>query len=277
MTLPLLLTAVLCAAPTAAPEVWKTAPMPGPMPAASTHGLAEVNGVTLYYATYGAGAPVILLHGGAGNADHWANQVPALAAKYQVIVLDSRGHGRSTRTAGPLSYALMADDVVALMGVLKLEKAAVVGWSDGGAIALDLSIRYPEKVTKLVAYATNYNLAGMKSGGGAAFSAYFARCAADYAKLSPTPKDYKGLQEVLRPMWRTQPNYTSAQIAGIKAPTLVLDGEHDEIIRQDHVRQLAKLIPNAKLVLIPEASHFALFQQPAAFNAAVLEFLGAEG
>lgn len=270
------LMAALAAAPApAAPvvESWKTTPLPGPMPAGGTSAIAEVNGVKLYYAVWGDGPPVILLHGGAGNGDHWANQVPALAAKFKVIVVDSRGHGRSTRDDKPMSYALMADDVVALMKELKLEKAAMVGWSDGGATALDLAIRYPEHVSKLVAYATNYNLAGMKSGGGAAFNAYFARCSADYAKLSPTPKGYKGLHDALRPMWRSQPNYTKEQIAGIHVPTLVLDGEHDEIIRQEQVREMAKLIAGAKLVLVPDASHFALFQQPAAFNAAVLDFL----
>jgi pimeloyl-ACP methyl ester carboxylesterase len=159
------------------------------------------------------------------------------------------------------------------MDELKLEKAAVVGWSDGGAVALDLAVRHPERVSKLVPYATNYNLRGIKSGGGATFSAYFARCAADYARLSPTPKDFKGLQEALRPMWRTQPNFTDQEISGIKVPTLVLDGDHDEIIRQEQVKQMAHLIAGARLVLIPESSHFALFQQPEAFNRAVLEFL----
>lgn len=264
----------MTAAPTT--DAWKTTPLPGPMPAATSHGLAEVNGVTLYWATYGAGAPVILLHGGAGNGDHWANQVPALAEKFKVIVVDSRGHGRSTRDGAPLSYALMADDLLALMDQLGLEKAALVGWSDGGAVALDVAIRHPERVSKLVPYGTNFNLAGLRSGGGATFPAYFARCAADYAKLSPTPKDYQGLQDALRPMWRTQPNYTSAQLAGIKVPTLVLDGDHDEIIRQAHVKELARLIVGARLVLIPDSSHFALFQQPAAFNRAVLEFLTAK-
>lgn len=270
-----LLAATLAAAPAA--EAWKTTPMPGPMPAAGAHGLADVNGVKLYWASYGEGEPVVLLHGGAGNGDHWANQVPALtAAKFKVFVVDSRGHGRSTRDKTPLSYAQMADDLLALMDQLKLEKAALVGWSDGGAIALDVALRHPERVSRLVAYGTNYNLAGMRSGGGATFPVYFARCSADYARLSPTPKDYKGLQEALRPMWKTQPNYSDAQMATIAVPTLVLDGDHDEIIRQEHVRQLAKLIKGAKLVLVPDSSHFALFQQPGAFNQAVIEFLTAK-
>ena len=266
----MVLTLTLMAAPA---EAWKTMPLPGPMPEPTRQGLAEVNGIKLFFAIYGAGAPVILLHGGAGNGDHWVNQIAALSEKFQLIVVDSRGHGRSTRDAKPITYEQMADDVLALMDELKLEKAAIVGWSDGGAIALDLAIRHPERLTKIVAFATNYDLKGTQKGGGTNFTTYFAKCAADYAKLSPTPGDFKGLQAALRPMWRTQPNYTAAQISSIKVPTLVLDGAHDEIIRQAHVKELARLIPGARLVLIPDSSHFALFQQPAAFNKAVLEFL----
>lgn len=260
----------------AAAPVWTTTPLPGAMPAPQESGLAEVNGIKLYFASYGAGPPVILLHGGAGNGDHWAFQLEALAAKYRVIVVDARGHGRSTRDAKPISYELMADDLLALMDKLQLEKATLVGWSDGGIIALDLALRHPERVSKLVASGVNFDLAGTQKGGNSpAFATYFARCAADYAKLSPTPTDYKGLTAALRPMWRTQPTYKKDQLAGIKVPTLILDGAHDEIIRQEHLKEMSKLISGSRLVFIPDASHFALFQQPAAFNRALIEFLDA--
>lgn len=268
MTFALLLT--LAAAP-----AWKTTPLPGPMPTpASTALVSTDGGVSVFVQTFGQGEPVILLHGGAGNGDHFSAQVPALAPKYQVIAIDARGHGRSTRSRGALSYAMMADDVVAVMEHLKLASASIVGWSDGGAVGLDLAIRYPSRVRKLVVVGQNATLAGGKSAGKTdTFPAYFARCTADYAKLSPTPKDYKGLQEALRPMWRTQPNYTDAQLKGITAPTLLLDGDHDEIVKPEHLQHLAKLLPNAKAVFIPDASHFVMFQQPEAFNRAVLEFL----
>ncbi len=267
MTVALLL--LLAASPS-----WKTAPMPGPMPAPVSEEHVALNGISLFVATYGKGEPVILLHGGAGNGDHFANQASAFAAKYTVLVVDSRGHGRSTRTADPLSYALMADDVVALMDVLKVPSASIVGWSDGGAIGLDLAIRHRSRVRKLVVVGQNATLAGAKSAGtNETFPAYFARCAADYAKLSPTPKEFKSLQQALRPMWRTQPNFTDAQLSGITAPTLLIDGDHDELIRADHLEHVAKVIPNAKLVFISDASHFVMFQQPQAFNEAVLQFL----
>lgn len=269
----LVLWAVLAAAPTS--QAWKTTPLPGPMPEAVEHAVVRVNGVALYYATYGQGEPVILLHGGAGNADHWANQVPALAERFQVIVVDSRGHGRSTRDSRPLSYALMADDLLALMDALHLKQPSVVGWSDGGAVALDLALRHPERVRRLVAYGTNFDLSGAKRGGGATFSAYFARCAADYARLSPTPRDYRGLLEALRPMWRTQPNFTRQQLARLEVPMLVLAGDHDEIVRREHLEELVRVLPHARLALIADSSHFALFQQPRAFNQALLDFLTA--
>jgi pimeloyl-ACP methyl ester carboxylesterase len=257
----------------AAPEAWKTLPPPVAMPTPDERGVAQVNGVALAWARYGHGEPVLLLHGGAGNGEHWANQVPALAAQYQVLVVDARGHGRSTLGDRPLSYALMADDVVALMDTLELPRAAVVGWSDGGIVGLDLALRYPQRLTRLVAYAANYDLTGLQHGGGATFQAYFARCAHDYARLSPTPKGFAALQAKLSPMWRTQPTYTAAQLSGVTVPTLVLDGAHDEIIRQAHLKELARLVPGARLELLADASHFALFQQPKAFNDAVLAFL----
>jgi len=260
----------------AATPMWKTMPMPGPMPTPQTQERVAVNGVSLFVATYGKGEPLLLLHGGAGNGDHFANVVTAFAAQYAVFVVDSRGHGRSTKTTEPLSYAQMAADVVAMMDALKLPAASIVGWSDGGAIGLELAIRAPTRVRKLVVVGQNATLAGGKSAGATeTFPAYFVRCAADFARLSPTPKGFTSLQQALRPMWRTQPNYSDAQLSAITAPTLLLDGDHDEIVRADHLEHVAKVIPKARLVFIADASHFVMFQQPKAFTEAVLEFLAA--
>src|SRR5205823_14217606 len=126
-------------------------------------GSAAVDGASLYCATYGKGDPVILLHGGLGNADHWAFQVPVLADKLPVIVIDSRGQGRSTRTRAAISYDVMANDVIAVMDHLKLERASFVGWSDGGEIVLKLAIAHPDRVAKLFIVGANYDAAGSKS------------------------------------------------------------------------------------------------------------------
>ena len=131
-----------------ADALWQTLP-PTPPPVAGEHtGHAKVNGISLYYATIGHGPPVVLLHGGLANSDYWGNQVTALAPRHTVILVDSRGHGRSTRDARPYGYDLMADDVVALLDTLHIAKADVVGWSDGGILGLDLAIRHPDRVGK---------------------------------------------------------------------------------------------------------------------------------
>jgi pimeloyl-ACP methyl ester carboxylesterase len=257
-------------------EPWKTTPLPAPPPKPVEEGSVKVGSVKIWWASFGAGDPVILLHGGAGNSDHWSSQIVALAEKFRVVVIDSRGHGRSTRdTKQAYSYHRMAGDVLAVMDDLKIEQASLVGWSDGGVIALDLAVHKPGRVKKLFIFGTNYNLAGMKSTGPhATFATYFDKCAGDYQRLSATPKDYKPLVAALGKMWKTEPNFTKEQLVAIKIPTVVADGEYDEIIRQEQVKEMAKLIPGAQLLLIPETSHFALWQKPEAFNQALLDFLG---
>jgi pimeloyl-ACP methyl ester carboxylesterase len=143
------------ALPSFAAERWETLP-PTPAPIATDRsGEAEANGIKIHYAIYGQGSPVIFLHGGLANTDYWGNQVPAVAAHHTVILMDSRGHGRSTRDARPYGYDMMADDVVALMDVLKIPKADVVGWSDGGILGLDLAMRHKDRVGKVFAFAAN--------------------------------------------------------------------------------------------------------------------------
>jgi pimeloyl-ACP methyl ester carboxylesterase len=131
---------------TLAEKVWQTLPEPPAMPTPVKTGMAPVNDIQMYYAVYGEGQPVLLIHGGLGNADIWGFQVPAFAEKHKVIVADSRGHGRSTRSEKPFGYALMADDYLALLDFLEIEQAALVGWSDGGIIGLDIAIRHPERL-----------------------------------------------------------------------------------------------------------------------------------
>src|SRR5215207_139246 len=119
-----------------AADRWMEIPEPPAMPEAAESGTAPVNGIEMYYAAYGSGEPLLLVHGGLGYADIWANQVIDLMKDHKVIVADSRGHGRSTRTEEPYGYDLMASDYVALLDHLKIDKVALVGWSDGGIIGL---------------------------------------------------------------------------------------------------------------------------------------------
>lgn len=256
-----------------APEAWKTTPLPPEPPPPSERERTKVNGVTLGWARWGEGPPLVLLHGGAGQGEHWAFQLPDLAKHFTVYTVDARGHGRSTRDERPLSYALMADDLLALLDALKLDRVALLGWSDGGIVALDLALRHPERVTQLVLFGVNFDLRGGQKGSSPALTAYFQRCKEDFARLSPTPRGYPGLLAALRAMWKTQPTFTQAQLATLQPPTLVLGAPHDELIRVDHVEALAATLPHARLEWLEHTSHFALFQQPEAFNRAVMNFL----
>ena len=146
-----------------AEEIWQTLPKPPAMPTPVESGMAPVNDIQMYYAVYGEGEPVLLIHGGLGNADVWGFQVPALAESHKVIVADSRGHGRSTRSDKPFGYELMADDYLALLDHLGIDKVALVGWSDGGIIGLDIAIRHPERLSRLFAFGANYTPEGVKA------------------------------------------------------------------------------------------------------------------
>jgi pimeloyl-ACP methyl ester carboxylesterase len=168
----------------------------------------------------------------------------------------------------------MASDVIALMDYLKIDKAALLGWSDGGIIGLDIAINHPERLTRLFAFGANYNPAGLKDiSASATFNAYIERCGQDYARMSPTPKEYGAFVEQISQMWATQPDYKPEQLAKITVPTMIADGEHDEGIKREHTEELAKLIPGAKLNILPGVSHFAFWQKPDVFNQAVLDFL----
>ncbi|MGY2200306.1 alpha/beta fold hydrolase [Pseudomonas gingeri] len=258
-----------------AAERWETLP-PTPTPVAGAKtGYAAVNGIKLYYTRTGHGSPVVLLHGGLGNSDYWGNQVKALAAKHTVISIDSRGHGRSSRDAQPYGYDLMADDVVAVLDTLKIPKADIVGWSDGAILGLDLAMRHPTRVGKIFAFAANSTTAGVKDNveKNPTFAAYIERAGKEYARLSPTPGEYDAFVEQISHMWASQPNWTDADLAKIKTPVLIVDGDHDEAIKRENTEYMAATIPGAGLLILPNASHFAFLQDPALFNAALLHFL----
>jgi pimeloyl-ACP methyl ester carboxylesterase len=266
---------MLAALPAGAAERWEMLPgTPAPVPAQRS-GQAAVNGISVYYAVYGQGPPVILLHGGLANADYWGNQIKALMARRTVIAMDSRGHGRSTRDARPYGYDLMADDVVGLMDFLNVPKADVVGWSDGGILGLDLAIRHKDRVGKVFAFAANTVPSGVKDDveKNPTFAAFIKRAGEEYAAHSSTPKEYDAFVEQISKMWASEPNWTDAQLAAIAAPVLVVDGDHDEAIKREHTEYIAATIPHAGLLILPNASHFAFLQDPELFNFAVLHFL----
>jgi pimeloyl-ACP methyl ester carboxylesterase len=268
----------LASLPASAAELWQTLP-PTPAPLATGRsGQAEVNGISIRYAIYGQGSPVVFLHGGLANSDYWGLQVPGVAAHHTVILMDSRGHGRTTRDTRPYGYDLMADDVVALMQNLNIAKADIVGWSDGGIIGLDLAMRHKDRIGKVFAFAANTMTSGVIDGveKNPTFATYIARAGREYAKYSATPKEYDAFVAQIGRMWAEQPNWTGAQLKTISNQILIVDGDHDEAIKRPHTEYIAATIPHAGLLILPNVSHFAFLQDPRQFNFAVLHCLGDE-
>jgi pimeloyl-ACP methyl ester carboxylesterase len=248
---------------------------PAPIPTERS-GHIEANGISIFYAMYGEGPAVILLHGGLANADYWGNQIPALASDHTVITMDTRGNGRTTRDSRPLSYDLMADDVVALMNALGVPKADIVGWSDGAVVGLDLAMRHADRVGKIFAFAVNTRTSGTKHTAilHPSILAFIGRAHREYNRYSDTPKEHRALVLQTIKMWTTQPNWTDDDLQTITAPVLVVNGQHDETIKQAHAEYVAATIPGAQLLILPGIGHFGLLQDPALFNRAVLRFLG---
>ena len=247
-----------------------------PLPVATEEGYVENERARIWYASYGSGPPVILLHGGLGYSGNWGYQAPALVSSgYRVVLLDSRGHGRSTRDAQPFSYELMASDVLAVMDRLSLEKAAVVGWSDGACTALILGMKAPARVAGVFFFGCNMDHSGTKE---VEFTPILRRCmsrhASDYARLSETPDQFDAFSEAVGLMMQTQPNYSASDLAKVCVPVTVVQSEYDEFIKREHAEYLAKSIPGAEWILLPGVSHFAPLQRPEQFNSGLLAFLG---
>jgi pimeloyl-ACP methyl ester carboxylesterase len=267
---------------------WLTLPATPALPPAAQSGYAPVNGIKIWYAVFGQGEPVIFLHGGLANANYWGDQVAGLLEHeiwnpvtrslgplpYQIIVMDSRGHGRSSRNAEPYGYDLMASDVLGLMDFLKLPKATIVGWSDSAIIGLDIALHHPERLARLFAFAANSDPNGVADiANSPVFNAFIARAEKEYAALSPTPTEYQSFLAQIEKMWETQPNWTADDLKTIAVPTWIVDADHDEAIKRENTEFMAANIPGAGLLLQPGVSHFSFLQDPQQFNSDVLHFL----
>jgi pimeloyl-ACP methyl ester carboxylesterase len=256
---------------------WETLPAEQPLSAMETEGYVDHDRARIWYGTAGKGEPVVLLHGGMESSLSWGNQVPALIkTHHKVILIDSRGHGRSTMGPYPLSYEKMQSDVVAVMDALHLRKVSFVGWSDGAIISLIMAMKNPERVNRVYAFGASMNTDAAVSGTFTSpiLSEVAARLAKDYARISPTPDKFGTLHQALETMQKKEPNYTTKELAAIKvAKIAIADGDHDEFITRAHTDYLAVTIPGAKLIVLPNVSHFAPWQDPTTFNNSIIRFL----
>ena len=218
------------------------------------------NGVKLYYETYGQGPPLLLLHGNGESINSFRYQMADLAQRYQVIAVDTRDQGKSGLTKGVLTYDLFAEDMVALLDALRIPAAHVVGWSDGGNTGLSLALHHPARVRSLVTMGAN--LYADTTAVEASILKYFGEA----RRHGPAPT------RRLAGLVLDYPRMTPAELSRIQTPALVLAGEKD-VIKEAHTRLIAASIPGAQLAILPGLSHYAPQENPAVFNAAVLEFL----
>ncbi len=248
---------------------WKTLPPVPALPAPERSGHADVNGIRMYYAMFGHGSPVLLIHNGLGSGDDWGGEVPILAKEHTIIVADTRGFGRSTLGNEPLTYHLLAGDYVALLKTLHMHPVYLVGTSDGGIIGIDIALHHPELLSGMFIQGANINKDGIQTSPPDLTAVRLAllRSKSEYMRLSATPDAYARFRAAYNAM--PQPDYTVDQLATIRIPTTVAIADHDEGIKRSHSELIARSIPNARVVVLKDVSHFAPIQDPAGYAAAV--------
>lgn len=238
---------------------------------------AHINGVSIYYERYGHGPPVLLLHGALGFLETMHYFISPLVSTHTVIAVDSRAQGRSTDSVAPISYAQMGDDMIKLMDTLGMRQADVIGWSDGGIVGLDMAMKHPDRVRRLIAIGANYDVNGIpkKELDPAALRVTAEQVRPFYENVAPDPAHFSALENKILKMVTTQPHYTLAELGHIRARTLIVAGEHDMILRA-HTDSLAHAIPGAKEVIVPGATHFGPLEAPETYNALAVAFLNSK-
>ena len=220
-------------------------------------------GISLYYEERGAGEPLVLLHGNGEDGSYFLHQMEAFSREFLVYALDTRGHGRSPRGSAPFTISQFAEDLLAFLDEQGLKRVNLLGFSDGGNIALTFALRHPERVRRLVLNGANQTPRGVKA----------------WVQL-PVVLGYQIASRLKSPKARTnaemlglmvhEPQIPPSELAGLMMPVLVIAGTRD-MIREDHTRLMAREIPGARLALIP-GNHFIARRNPAAFNRAVWSF-----
>ena len=225
--------------------------------------------ISLHYLEKGQGKPLILLHGNGEDSSYFVYQVAYFSRFYRVMAIDTRGHGQSPRGTAPFSIQQFAEDLRGFLDQDDIPKAHILGFSDGGNIALTFALHYPERVDRLILNGANLFPAGVKSTVQLPIVLGY-HTASLFAKRSPKAKENAALLGLMV----KEPNIRPEELNGLTVPTLVIAGTKD-MIRESHTRLIARSLPNARLVLLP-GDHFIANKEPAAFNRAVRDFLNEE-
>lgn len=218
------------------------------------------------YIEKGEGEPLILLHGNGEECGYFCHQLEHFCDRFHVIALDTRGHGETPRGVKPFTIRQFADDLAGFMDLQGIQKAHILGFSDGGNIALVFALRYPEKVDRLILDGANLDPSGVDPAVQSQIE-YEYELALEMAASSPKAKANAELLALMV----NDPNVKPEELSAIKAPTLVMAGTEDMILTE-HTRLIAKSIPNARLEFV-EGDHFIAYRNYEAFNKVVDSFL----
>ena len=222
--------------------------------------------IALSYQEYGRGEPLLLLHGNGENGRYFQKQIACFAEHWRVIALDTRGHGRSPRGTAPFTLAQFAQDLRDFMEERHIERAHLLGFSDGGNIALLFALRWPQRVNRLILTGANLFPSGLKALTLLQVDAAYAAL----APLAPLSTRARRKMELLRLMAR-EPDIDPHALARLALPVLVIAGTRD-VIREEHTRLISDSLPCGQLRILP-SGHNVAQENPEAFNRAVLEFL----
>ncbi|MDR7275836.1 alpha/beta fold hydrolase [Catenuloplanes atrovinosus] len=256
---------------------------------------AEVNGIDLYFEEHGAGSPLVLLHGGLGNGEMFGPVLQRLAAHHRVILPDLQGHGRTADIDRPLDIRTMADDVAALIGHLGLDRPAVVGYSLGGGVALQVAIRHPEKVGRLVSAsagirrdATDPEILAQQAQIGAAAAEFMKDTPMyeTYQRVAPRPEDFPRLLDKIGEAMAQDYDFTD-EVRGLQVPALIVAADAD-LAPVSHFAEVFALLDGGlrdggwdgsgrpkgghALAILPGLTHYNLFMSPL-FAQVTLDFL----
>lgn len=222
--------------------------------------------ISHYYIERGAGYPFILLHGNGEDSGYFLNQLEAFSPTFRVFAIDTRGHGKTDRGSAPFTIRQFADDLLGFMDGHHIDRANILGFSDGANIAMIFAVKYPDRVNKLILNGGNLNAAGIKRAVQIPIEIGY-RIASRFSDKSPQAKKNAELLNLMV----NDPNIAIDDLAKIQADTLVIAGTKD-MVREKHTRLIAEAIPDAKLRFI-RGNHFIANKNPTEFNHAVLDFL----
>lgn len=222
--------------------------------------------ISHHFIEKGSGEPLILLHGNGESCDYFSGQIDVFARYFHVYALDTRGHGQTPRGTAPFTIRQFADDLLAFMDAQVIDRAHLLGFSDGGNIAMIFALKYPERLRRLILYGANLDARGVKPAAQLPIELGYR-----FAKLFARRSSEARLHAELLGLMVNDPNVRPEERAAIRVPTLVVAGTRD-MIRQKHTRLIAASIPSAQLVIL-DGDHFVANKRPKAFNEAVLDFL----